>query len=262
MGLGVNRVLALASALAFAAGAAPAHAASFSCEKASTAVEKLICQDSELSTLDDVLGRRYGAARMVLKAGQSCLVEDQRAWLLKDRAACTDALCLKRVYLQRLAQLDALQPGATANRSLELPAVPTLVWVVPPAGDTVAAHRGAHTRRAAPLVVRGKLLNEVAGGDGFWVQSAAHTRHLVVPLMFLEGETQINLTELAKEAGARFEVVGSAAAAEPEPMPTKPAAPTGNRLEKGPHFEPSRCTFIYRLPANQSSSLPSRGNRS
>ncbi len=247
----VSRLVA-AVVLVVSFTATQAQAASFPCEKASTPAEKMVCQDGELSTLDEVLGRRFAAARVVLKGAQSCLAEDQRAWLLRDRAACTDALCMKRAYLQRLAQLDALQPGATANRTLPLPSVPALVWVVPPAGDTVAAPRGSQSRRAAPLVVRGKLLDEVKGGDGYWLQTAAHTRHLVVMLMFLEGDTALTLAELAKDSHARYEVQGSAAAAEPN---------AGRADSRGPHFDNSRCTFIYRLPLNQSSDLPGRSAR-
>jgi uncharacterized protein len=250
---------ALGVFLAAWAAAAPSWAASFPCEKAGTAAEKLVCQDGEVSVLDEVLGRRYAAARTVLKAAQTCLAEDQRVWLLKDRAACTDSLCMKRVYQQRLAQLDGLQPGASANRNMDLPAVPVLMWVVPPVADSVAAARDSHSRRTAPLAVRGKLLDEVAGGDGFVLQTAAYTRHLIVPLMFLEADTARNLSELAKDSNARFEVLGSAAAQ--EPAAANAQARPGRRVEKGPHFELSRCTFIYRLPANQSSNLPARGVR-
>ncbi len=262
--MGLNTV---AVCLLLLAGPA-ALAASFPCEKASTAAEKLICQDTELSGLDEVLGRRYAAARTAISGAQSCITEDQRSWLLKDRAACTDILCMKRVYLQRLAQLDGLQPGASANRNLDLPPVPTLVWVVPPAGDTVAAAQGAHSRRAAPLVVRGKLLDEIRGGDGFVLQTAAYTRHLIVPLMLLETDTARGLSQLAQDPHARFEVQGSAAVAQGAAPSTAGAgaattakAASGKTASYGPHFENSRCTFIYRLPVNQSPNLPTRSAR-
>jgi uncharacterized protein len=271
-----------------------ARAASFPCEKASSAAEKLVCQDGEVSVLDEVLGRRYAAARLVLKGAQACLTEDQRIWLLKERAACTDTLCLKRTYLQRLAQLDALQPGATANRNLDLPAVPALVWVVPPAADSVAAPRGSQSRRAAPLAMRGKLLDEIKGGDGFWLQTSAYTRHMIVPLMLLEADTALTLSELARDGNARFEVLGSAAAddagaqaaAPPKPgaspvangngnasanananasksslASAAPKAAAGRVVPPGPHFDNSRCTFIYRVPASQASNLSIRGAR-
>jgi hypothetical protein len=167
---------------------------------------------------------------------------------------------------------------------LDLPAVPALVWVVAPAADTVAAPRGSQSRRAAPLAVRGKLLDEVKGGDGFWLQTSAHARHMIVPLMLLEADTALTLGELAKDSNARFEVLGSAAADDAPAQaagPPKPgaspntsasaskssSAPVGSKaavgrvVPPGPHFDNSRCTFIYRVPVSQASNLSLRGAR-
>ena len=121
-------------------GVETASAASFPCEKATTAVEKSICADKAVSELDEHLGRYYSAARAALGTGKSCLAQDQKAWL-KTRNACKDAKCLKRVYLGRLAMLDALQPGMTAVKNIDLPRVDTLMWIIPA--------RGRHRRGAA-----------------------------------------------------------------------------------------------------------------
>jgi hypothetical protein len=70
---------------------------------------------------------------------RGCLQSDQAQWLKSTRDACTDGACLTSAYLNRLAELDPLQPGATALKKVTLPPAPALVWVVPPAADTVAA---------------------------------------------------------------------------------------------------------------------------
>lgn len=78
------------------------HAASFDCERASTAVEKLICSDPDLSRLDSELDVRY---REQLSAGISGLVQEQRRWLAK-RNACNNNACIKIQYLNRLSEVS------------------------------------------------------------------------------------------------------------------------------------------------------------
>ena len=203
-----------------------AQAASFPCEKARTTIEKTICGNQELSTLDEHLGRYYSAARSALKSADSCLVSDQRNWLRTQRDACGDAGCLRKVYLQRLAELDPLQPGATRIRNIELPAVKALVWIVPPAQDKVAA---PVNKNAKPLIAQGTLLNEVSNGDGYVLRARDGKRTLVVPLMFLEGPTTDTLASLAK-VGGQYELQGYAEASG----------------DGSAHFAPSRCVFVYR----------------
>ena len=206
--------------------ASPAQAASFPCEKAKTPVEKTICGNQELSTLDEHLGRYYSAARSALKSADSCLVSDQRNWLRTQRDVCGDAGCLRKVYLQRLAELDPVQPGATRIRNIELPAVKALVWIVPPAQDKVAA---PVNKNAKPLVAHGTLLNEVSSGDGYVLRTKDGKRTLVVPLMFLEGPTTDTLASLTK-LGGQYELHGYAEVSG----------------DGSAHFAPSRCVFVYR----------------
>ena len=207
-----------------------ASAQSFDCKKAQTAVEKSVCANPQLATLDEHLGRYYSAARQALEGGAvSCLQSDQSQWLTSIRNICKDDACLKTVYLNRLAELDALQPGATAIKHIELPVVPTLLWIVPPAGDTVAAPRKAN---AKPFEVSGTLVNDIVDGDGFVMQRADGVKVPLVLLMFLEGNTQPQLESIAKQKGLTIRARGSAAS-------------DGRRT----YFEPSRCTFIHRMPA-------------
>jgi uncharacterized protein len=205
----------------------PAHAASFPCTQAKTTVEKSICASPEVSNLDEYLGRYYAAVRIGLAHADSCIIDDQRAWLLNVRDACKDAACLKRVYLERLAVLHALQPGATSLRNIERPQLPPLVWIVPPAADQVAAPRN---RPVKTLVAGGRIVDEIANGDGFVLQSNTGAKHLLMPLMFLEQLTMGALTQLAREPNARFEIRGKAE-----------LAPGGANA-----FSSGHCAFVYR----------------
>jgi uncharacterized protein len=220
----------LLSALAvavMAASAPPSNAASFSCERATTPVEKAICETPEISDLDEFLGRYYAAGRMSLKHAEGCLVSDQRSWVRTVRDACKDAACLKAAYLERLAVLHAVQPGATSLRSIELPQRPSLVWIVPPAADQVAAPRNTPT---TPLALNGKIINEVATGDGYVLQSDVGAKHTIASLMFLEEPTTDALARLARSTESRYEVRGR----------------TETRVRAPKPFAASQCTYIYR----------------
>lgn len=204
-------------------------AQSFDCKKAQTRVEKMICADAGLSELDEHLGRYYSAGRMDLEGAGSCLQTDQTQWLKSTRDDCQNEACLKTAYLNRLGELDALQPGATAIKNIELPRVPTLVWVIAPAADKVAAPPNA---KAQPLEATGALVDDVANGEGFMLRTKDGTKVPLVLLMFLDGTTPERLAGLAKEKGATFRARGYAAS-------------DGKRT----YFEPSRCTFIHRMPS-------------
>ncbi|WP_298664331.1 hypothetical protein [uncultured Limnobacter sp.] len=75
---------------------------SFDCNKQLRDVEKLICADQFLSSLDMEMAQAYKAA---LKSGDSVLLTlDQRSWLtLRDQ--CGDSECLAQVYQSRIAYL-------------------------------------------------------------------------------------------------------------------------------------------------------------
>jgi uncharacterized protein len=218
--------LAAISALAlFATGTAPA--ASFPCEKAATAVEKSICADQFVSELDEHLGRYYSAARAALGAGKTCLAQDQKNWL-KTRNACKDANCLKRVYLARLAALDALQPGMTAVKNIELPRVDTLMWIIPAAEDTEAAPPPPAS--APPFAVKGEIVSDIETGDGFVIRDATGRKHPILLLMFMEKASSVALESLIRSS-AVYEARGRAEKSE----------------DGSTHFSPGACTFVYRL---------------
>jgi uncharacterized protein len=209
-----------------------AVAQSFDCAKAQTRIEKMICADRAIRELDEYLGRYYAASRAAIPSAGACLQSDQALWLKAIRDGCADEACLKAGYLNRLAELDPLQPGATALKNVTLPPAPALVWVVPPAADKVAAPQNP---KAKPYEVVGTLIDDIAtnpNSEGLAIRSKDGTHILLVMLMFLEGETQERLAMLAKDRTATFRARGYAA--------------TDSKGQL--FFEPSRCVFLHRLP--------------
>lgn len=83
-----------------------AHSAGFDCAKASSAVEKMICADTQLSVLDSSLKNAYQQA-LSNTATPADLKTEQQYWLQEVRDACKDNACLTRVYHLRLDQLNA-----------------------------------------------------------------------------------------------------------------------------------------------------------
>jgi uncharacterized protein len=210
--------------LALFAGSVHA-AASFPCAKASHATEKAICADPELAQLDEYLARYYRGAREALPAATDCLAADQRRWLTSARNVCKDGTCLKNAYLDRLAELDALQPGATRLKQLTLPVKSSLSWIVPAEIENAAKPRGT----PKPLEVKGTLVND-AQGDGFLIRDASGQSHIVAMRLFIAPVDEDRLAILAKDRNATYVARGFAWTDE----------------KRRVHFEPTRCTFIYR----------------
>lgn len=92
--------------LVFLALTMPVHAASFDCEKASSKVEKLICNSPEISKLDDGLAKTYQETLLkVNEEKKKRLVIEQRNWLKQSRNNCSDEACVKQAYTSRLEAL-------------------------------------------------------------------------------------------------------------------------------------------------------------
>ena len=84
----------------------------FSCEKAATNNEKLICKSPRLSELDFDLGRLYSRLVKLLgddKAAQ--LRKAQRAWLKKRDTRCSSINCLEKIYEERIVELSEYGEG-------------------------------------------------------------------------------------------------------------------------------------------------------
>jgi uncharacterized protein YecT (DUF1311 family) len=91
-------------AVALLAFVLPTHAASFDCAKAGTKVEHIICDNPEISKLDDEMVAAYKAA-LSNKARASITRQEQRQWL-KERNKCNDKKCLQYMYKPRISALE------------------------------------------------------------------------------------------------------------------------------------------------------------
>lgn len=87
-----------------------AQAAGFDCGKAQTKVEHIICDNPELSKLDDELSVAYKAAQHDEKRVDS-IKQAQKQWM-KERNACVDTACVKRAYEERISSLTTAFPDS------------------------------------------------------------------------------------------------------------------------------------------------------
>lgn len=83
---------------------AQSWAAGFDCAKAATKVEKMICQDAGLSSLDDDLMRAYKNA-LVSATDKEALKKYQLWWLKFTRNVCPTPACLEDAYKARITAL-------------------------------------------------------------------------------------------------------------------------------------------------------------
>lgn len=81
------------------------NAASFDCSKASNAVEREVCNNEELSTLDEKLSKAYKAA-INQSTQQDAVKATQRLWIKERNQCASDAMCLKNAYISRINALE------------------------------------------------------------------------------------------------------------------------------------------------------------
>lgn len=109
-------------AIAFLFVPLASQGASFDCSKATTNVEKLICQDTAasrtISELDSAMSDIY-AAKLADAPDPDALKREQRHWLNNVRNKCLDVSCLETAYTQRIEQLTS-QDAAVKQRVLAL----------------------------------------------------------------------------------------------------------------------------------------------
>lgn len=79
-------------------------AASFDCTKATTSVEKLICNNEDISSLDDQLAKSYKSA-LEKTSDKEGFKKAQVEWL-KQQRLCKDVACLSSVYQERISVLN------------------------------------------------------------------------------------------------------------------------------------------------------------
>ena len=105
----------LLAATLLAALAPLASAASFDCAKARSPMEKLICSDAQLSTLDEQLNTAFKEAIARSKARPQ-LVQWQREWLKSyEVTQCKDARCLAKEFTDRVALLQSVAPATAPS---------------------------------------------------------------------------------------------------------------------------------------------------
>lgn len=86
------------------------HAASFDCGKASSKIEKFICESPNLSALDEGLDKAYKLAQSNSNHEDvQLLIKDQRQWLKSTRNSCGDEACLAQAYSSRI---EAIKPAS------------------------------------------------------------------------------------------------------------------------------------------------------
>lgn len=199
----------------------------FACSKAVTRVEKMICANSELSTLDEHLGRYYEGINHELPEAKSCIKSDQLQWLKSVRNICKDNTCLKRAYLNRLSELDGWQLGMIAIQNIDLPPVPNLAWIIPALKqDTVSRKSGT------ALELIGRLGWAEDGSDIYSIKTTSGVSYLI-SLPGLSGVGIDRFPDLANEQNSTFMIRGY-------------AAKVGQR---NIDFDASHCVFFYRMPS-------------
>ena len=85
---------------------------SFDCAKATTKVEKMICEDSsgELQNLDRQISQIYQDTKAKLgKNAKKALLDSQKSWL-KTRERCESKECLKESLQSRIKELQSYAP--------------------------------------------------------------------------------------------------------------------------------------------------------
>lgn len=90
-------------------GSSRIQAASFDCGRASTPTEHAICDYSELSALDELMGAAYQSAR---QSPPGWMTEDelrqsQREWIASRDRCGSNYLCIREEYTSRLKEISA-----------------------------------------------------------------------------------------------------------------------------------------------------------
>jgi uncharacterized protein len=207
---------------------------SFDCARASAAAEKLVCGNKDLADLDRRVAVYYAGARRHFSDSGACLQHNQREWLSEVRNKCGDAGCLRKAYLERLATLDAAQPGAAASEDLELPRTRVLAAIIPPNGDADSIPQ----QPAKPVEIQGRY----ALSDDYGLTLTDEASRLYVLASLLNQSVPIELAALERENAliiVRGRLLEQQPAAEDD---SELAAPAGA-------FDPHACIFVYRLPA-------------
>ncbi|MBK8457102.1 MAG: DUF1311 domain-containing protein [Phyllobacteriaceae bacterium] len=217
---------AFAGAMVLGFLAIPAQAAGFDCAKAKSPTEKAICADKLLSELDGHLARYYTVAAEAVGDGAACLKADQRQWVKSVRDACgVKTACLKSAYLKRLATFDGLQPGASALKTIELPAAPALIAAIPPEAEPIDVKPGGVFERTGKLVHEAEDINAM----GYAVKPAKGPVKAFVYDISIDGTPAHRAVALEIETGSANTYLVR-----------------GREADGG--FHDGQCRYVYRMP--------------
>lgn len=110
----VTKTLFAWTALSLAFGV---HAASFDCAKASSSLEKMICENPSISEQDSTLSRLYGwVIEEASLASKPKITSAQKNWITQIRDICTTTTCLASAYGARIEELATIKfDGGTAT---------------------------------------------------------------------------------------------------------------------------------------------------
>ncbi len=97
---------ALTLSLCVLVSAQPLLAASFNCAKARTYVERVICDDEEISAADDLLDDAYNEARKT--TGNSRRFQAYARARLAERNRCTNKTCIRNWYEKTTYQYERI----------------------------------------------------------------------------------------------------------------------------------------------------------
>ena len=109
--LGLSHVVkAVALGAAFLFGqVGNSQAQSFNCRYAATADEVLICQDSDLGTLDERMSSLFFRLKNRLHGYDKIKLQDDQRYYISKRLACgRDAECITRVYNNWIGNLEGM----------------------------------------------------------------------------------------------------------------------------------------------------------
>ena len=159
-----SSLVPLIAALILAIAPQISVAASFDCQKTSSEVEKLICDEdqSNLSQIDEEMAQAYRAA--LQQAGdkeKEAIKSEQRRWLA-EMSRCKTTKCLEIVYLPRITQLRDGQGG--------------LQYAKPPRPLTIDSFEAASQLMAEQiqqLKIRQKKARDVLFTTSGWVRPSA-----------------------------------------------------------------------------------------
>jgi hypothetical protein len=170
----------------------PGGPQSFDCRKATTAVEKIICADADLSMLDEQMAKAFTDARKRVDV----TVIGQPGWLKNVRNRCASADCLTGAYKSRIVYLRNLMSALPAAPTNDAP-TPYSRWL----GEhecCAGKSRDVYTGVLSVTVSAGKPHVEVEVGQetgcrggigGTLVISGAHA-DLAPPLFAIPGDDQ------------------------------------------------------------------------